>query len=584
MKFFEILLENRVDEFKSKYSTKFSKEQLERITDNVLTKYLDWVGKYFDAINFNSNFQSLVQYLREFDKISSNLPLTDINSYKSINELYEALKNYAEKPKREYQKVQGGNVVYDDGRFFVVNPQTYEASCYYGKGTKWCTAADSNHSFQQYNSDGKLFYILDKTLSSENPNYKIALLKKFDNEEIFYDAKDEQTKILRAIWGEEIYDKILQAIQNYMQQEYSEQLKIFANKESARKERERLERLRIQRIMLLRQEEAEERRLDGEWDLGPDCPPEGLKAHALLNWLESNLDVSTRTKEQSNQLTILKNKLDELNSLDEPTEEQQDEINEIESQIENMEDTIDVYNIVPVGEYYECVEFQVLDAGLENRRYAVGDEDEIQRSCYERVDNLIDEIGFNGFSPSFARSFIDTDRVVDYAQDVYEDDVSNNSDVYFDDNERMLSEKQKEQIEINKRKIFQSEKIIENLEEQMYEGDEEKDEEIQEKIDELNELISELEDEISDIEDDPDGDFPDDLIEEKVEELVDNVRSDPESFMDEFGLNWEDYIDKDEFIEGVIDADGYGHTLNSYDGNADEVEIQGITFYVMRID
>jgi hypothetical protein len=74
------------------------------------------------------------------------------------------------------------------------------------------------------------------------------------------------------------------------------------------------------------------------------------------------------------------------------------------------------------------------------------------------------------------------------------------------------------------------------------------------KIDELNDMISELQDEIEEIESNPEGEFPQDLIDEKVEDLLSDVRSDPEHFMNEFGLEWEDYIDRDEFIEGVIDA------------------------------
>ena len=106
---------------------------------------------------------------------------------------------------------------------------------------------------------------------------------------------------------------------------------------------------------------------------------------------------------------------------------------------------------------------------------------------------------------------------------------------------------------------------------------------IQEKIDELNDMISELQDEIEEIESNPEGEFPQDLIDEKVEDLLSDVRSDPEHFMNEFGLEWEDYIDRDEFIEGVIDADGYG-VVNSYDGNVDEIRVNDTLFYVMRID
>jgi hypothetical protein len=54
--------------------------------------------------------------------------------------------------------------------------------------------------------------------------------------------------------------------------------------------------------------------------------------------------------------------------------------------------------------------------------------------------------------------------------------------------------------------------------------------------------------------------------------------------METFGLNWEDYIDKDDFIEGVISADGYGSCVSSYDGDYHTERVQSQTFYVVRID
>ena len=113
-------------------------------------------------------------------------------------------------------------------------------------------------------------------------------------------------------------------------------------------------------------------------------------------------------------------------------------------------------------------------------------------------------------------------------------------------------------------------------------GDDDSD--IEEQIDELNDRITEYKDEIEEIEENPEGEFPDDLIDDKVNDLVSDVRRDPEEFMETFGLNWEDYIDKDDFIQGVIDTDGYGHTISSYDGNANEEYVQDQLFYVIRID
>ena len=100
----------------------------------------------------------------------------------------------------------------------------------------------------------------------------------------------------------------------------------------------------------------------------------------------------------------------------------------------------------------------------------------------------------------------------------------------------------------------------------------------------MNELIESHQDEITEIEENPDGEYPEDLIEDKVRSLVSDVRYDPEDFMESYGLEWDKFIDRDDFIQGVIDADGYGQTLNSYDGSADEVKVVDKWFYVMRLD
>ena len=585
MDFLKLIQEGRVDDFKAKYGQKFTPINAERIASNVAPKFLNWVGRTFGTINFEENFGKLVEALKKFEKISSNLPKTDINQYEGLGELLIALSEYENKAKRNIKKVQGGNVVYEDDRFFIVNPLTHEASCYYGKGTKWCTAADSNHQFNQYNQDGKLFYILDKSLPTSDPFYKVALLKKFDGDMTFYDAKDDTIKGGKWIAPGEKFDTIVAAIDNYLESEYSEQLKIWRDKESARKEKERLEKLRLQRELQIKRQDAQERRLDNEWELGPDCPEEGLQAHALLKFLEDNQDVEVKTNQDLIEIQRIKDEIERLqleydNSEDVRTE-LLDEISDLEDEVSELENKIDVYDIIPTGTYYDTTEFEVIDAGINDRKYAVGTETQMQNSCYESVENLIDDIGYEGFNASFAKDYIDVESVVDYAEDVYAEDIENNPDVYFDDSDRKLSDEQEEKIGILKMRISQTQQLISNLEEQI---DDENDESIQEKIEELEDLIVEYEDEIGDIENDPEGDFPQDLIDDKVEELVSDVRRDPENFMNEFGLEWERYIDKDDFIQGVIDTDGYGHTLNRYDGNADEIYVQDQLFYVMRID
>lgn len=583
MKFSEFLVESRVDEFKSKFGKKFTTPQLRKIIDGINPKFLDWVGKNLETINFEYDFIRLTEYLKQFEKISSNLPQTDINSYKSIFELEEALKNYSNKEKRGYKSVQGGNLVFENDRFYVVNPLTHDASCYYGKGTKWCTSTmDSDSSFTKYNTDGKLFYIVDKKLKTDDPYYKVALLYKFDKGKSWWDARDTTFSKGWMIGTSEL-EEVLDSIEVYMNNEFAEQLKIWNDKELRLKEMKRIESLRIQQRRRRLENEAEERRAEGEWEIGFDIDDLGLKAHALLRWLESVGDIEIQTPQDKVRLSELEEKLSELSENKEQIENNGGETNDIDSEIEEVEneieeigDKLDVYNIIPTGGFYNLQEFEILGSpNLEGRRYAVGDSDEMRSSAEDSLRGQIDDMGVSAFNPSFAKNHLDNEKIEQHARDIYEDDVYNNPDVYFDDSEREISDEQEQKIEILETKIERAESSIESLED--YDNSEEK-------IEELQEYINEWQQEIEEIQSNPDGDFPSKLIDEKVQELVDDATYDPESFLNNMGLDWENFVNIDELIEDAIDTDGEAHFLNSYDGSSDEIEVEGTLFYVMRID
>lgn len=585
MDFVKLIQEGRVDDFKSKYGKKFG-EKTNEIISNVPHKFLDWVGKNLDNINIEENLQKTIQGLKKFEKISSNLPVTDLYQYKSLGQLLSALSEYEQKLRRKVKPVNGGNVVYDDGRYFIVNPLTLDSSCYYGRGTKWCTAAANDSQFSRYNDDGKLFYILDRTLPTNDNHYKVALLKKFDGDKTFYDAKDQ---IIKSgwLWNSNKLKEILDAIDTYMGKEYAEQIKIYSDKEAAKKEKERLERLRIQRELQNKRNEAEERRLDGEWELGPDCPIEGLKAHALLDWLVDNGDVEVMTNEDRIEINRLESEIERLqteydNDKDVRTD-LLDEISDLEDELTELKNKIDVYYIVPAGEFYDTSQFEVIDTDLYGREYAVGTEREMETSAYDSVDNLIDDVGYEGFGgKGFAEDYIDTEDVVAYAREFYDDDVRESPESYLNEEDRMLSDEQSDEITTLKTRITELESRVERLESQLDGGED--DDDIQYDIDELNEKIEEYNERITEIEESPEGDFPEELIDDVVEDRLSDVRYDPVEFIKEWGLDMDNFIDRRDFIQGVIDADGYGHILNGYNANADEIKVQDKWFHVMRIN
>lgn len=588
MDFLKIIQEGRVDDFKSKYTQKFGSDGVNKIIEVVPQKFLDWVGKNLDVVNFDENLNKLVTGLKKFEKTSTNFPITDLYQYKSIEQFLKAVSDYETKQRRDIKRVEGGNVVFDDGRYFIVNPLTQQSSCYYGKGTKWCTAAEGNSHFHKYNQDGKLFYILDRTLPTNDPHYKVAILKKFDGDKSYWDAKDDP---IRYGWilNTDKLEQMLSSIDDYMKEEFGEQLSAYAEKEAIKKEKERQERLRIQRRDQQRREEAEERRLDNEWELGPDCPEEGLKAHALLNWLVDTSDVEVMTNADRGEIARIENEIQRLQNEYDNDEEGRpdllDEISDLEDELDELTKKIDVYNIIPTGSYYYTTEFEVIDSpDLEGRTYAVGNDSEMQRSCEESIENLIDDVGYEGFNQSFVRNHLDERAIISYAEDLFDQDIRDNPESYIDEEERMLSDRQEETIARLERNMLQIESMISRLEDEMDGENEEQDEETQEKIDELNEKLEEIKDEITEIQDNPEGDYSEIAIEDAIRVRVKDVEYDPEEFLKEFGLDLDEYVDKDSLIESIIDEDGYGHTLNSYDGNADDVRVQDELYYVMRIN
>ena len=585
----KILIESRISDFERVFDRKFSGEQKEKILNEIPSKFYQWTGKNLDQISFDQNFELVKNLLSYFNRFGSNLKKTDINQYTGIDELKKVLDEYSERQRRNFKKQNGANVVYETPKYLVINPLSHESSCYYGSGTKWCTTGrDTADTFNRYNSDGKLFYIIDKTLPSSDPNYKIALSKKFGGEEDFYDALDNSLKVSQIVKTED-FKKILKSINEYMGVEHAAQLKIYSDEREKKKEQERLRNLEAQRIKNVKLAEADERRVEGEWDLTNEIDDIGLKAWALFQYLEGE-GADVKTKEDIERAREIALEIERLNSEYDNSEDVRtdllDEISDLEDELETINDKMDVYMIIPeTYDHYEMTRFEVIGDDFYGQTFAVGDDQEVEDSAVEYVEGLIDDIGYEGFNSGFWKSHIDEDGVIDYAEEMYNDDLYDNPDSYLNDEDRMLDSHQLDQIRNLKSKInslvinqTQLKEVLDELDDS-----DPKYESIEEKIESIEEMMEELRDEITDIEDDPQGDFPQDVIDEKLQELLRDVRRDPESFMENYGLSAENYIDKDSFVQSVIDADGYG-MLSSYDGAYEVVKVRGTDYYVMRID
>jgi hypothetical protein len=113
------------------------------------------------------------------------------------------------------------------------------------------------------------------------------------------------------------------------------------------------------------------------------------------------------------------------------------------------------------------------------------------------------------------------------------------------------------------------------------------DEDTEDHEDERDSRISDIEYEIEEIKDNPDGDPNEEQIESEVEDRLYGIRRDPLTFLEDMGYDFRgmiDFIDKDDLLESLINDSDYGTALNGYDGNYDQININGTDYIVMRTD
>jgi hypothetical protein len=232
--------------------------------------------------------------------------------------------------------------------------------------------------------------------------------------------------------------------------------------------------------------------------------------------------------------------------------------------------------MLPIGDYvlkeFTTTEFQ--------GRWKVGDSDDTEREAVRYVKDLIDDLGYDGYNESFVMEHFDDDSFRVYLKDFFEEDVYNNPEVYLDDSDKELSRSQEA-------RIFELKETITNLESEKESLDDE-DEEYESEYERLNDEITILQEEIQEIEDDPDGEYDSNKLDSIVADKISEHRYDAKDFYENYlgGNDFREwcvdngFIDDDELAQAVVDADGYGTTLNNYDGSEESVSFEGETYYI----
>jgi hypothetical protein len=219
-----LLTESRISDVKDKYPNLNSKGLIDILIEDDPSgnqKYLAWGAKQLSKREDASKgvalyisglikrYHSLMKFVAKEDKAYK-----DINYFKKYEDLERVVrraelkkreKEIEDKRKREEKEKanESTDILYKDEDFFVVRPLSTEASCYWGRGTKWCiSATQSENYFDRYTGDGQAFYFVFMRNRKNFPSnlqevYKsVAMVFDSQYDEYFTEAYDAQDNLM----------------------------------------------------------------------------------------------------------------------------------------------------------------------------------------------------------------------------------------------------------------------------------------------------------------------------------------------------------------------------------------------------
>ena len=208
---FQQLLEDRIDFLKQNLEGKLNTEHdpygVHKTTSDIVDHFAthadptknkahtQWILKQYQQGKIRQeDHPRIKEVLSNFEQHKKKLDNKDINSYKSLTDIEDAVKPHigSEEPVSKRQetrrvKDEGSEVLHSSPNLTVRKLKTKEAACHYGAGTKWCTVAKEGNMFDYYNEDGPLYIFHHK---DENGNERKFQYHPSSNQ--FMNERDEE--------------------------------------------------------------------------------------------------------------------------------------------------------------------------------------------------------------------------------------------------------------------------------------------------------------------------------------------------------------------------------------------------------
>lgn len=139
--------------------------------------YTPWIAREYSKGNIKAleDLSRINVALSLYDKYKNKKLFVELFNKPELKDIYKldantledmgmALNKVDTKDKEDKEEKKGNaEEFYNDKDLRIIIPKDKEAACYYGQGTKWCTAAtQGGNAFDQYKGSGKIYIIIPK--------------------------------------------------------------------------------------------------------------------------------------------------------------------------------------------------------------------------------------------------------------------------------------------------------------------------------------------------------------------------------------------------------------------------------------
>lgn len=190
------------------YQDQNGNPNVDRILNDVLTSlensdptpnkvYMPWIAREYAKGNIKRIEDAIVwlpTYLARYDKAKRRQDFRqDAKDIMRLNytQFSNIMSNY-EVPPDPIKDKGKAQQIFKDGNVRVILPMDEQAACYYGQGTRWCTAATQGRNYyEQYARQGKLYILLPQKPRYDSEKYQLH----FQSNQ-YMDEEDEPVDIV----------------------------------------------------------------------------------------------------------------------------------------------------------------------------------------------------------------------------------------------------------------------------------------------------------------------------------------------------------------------------------------------------